>query len=83
LNNINIAKKNATGFIVINGSVLDYELYCRSMMLLKHYVRLKVGELLEGEGFVEEQGSTLRWYLKEKDLELTLSFSKKHNPLFI
>ncbi len=82
MNNINITKQGE-GFILVNGSVLDYDEYGRNIILLKHYLRLRVDESLVKEGFIPEPGKPFSWYLKEKDLEAKLVIRKRHKLAFL
>lgn len=82
MKNINIAKQGE-GFLLVNGSVLDYDEYCRNIILLKHYLRLRVDESLVKEGFIPEPGKPFSWYLKEKDLEAKLVIRKKNKCVFV
>ena len=82
MNNINFAENN-NSFIMINRSVLDYDEYCRNIILLKHYLRLRVDESLVKEGFIPEPGKPFSWYNAEKDLEAKLVIRKRHRPVFV
>lgn len=75
--------ENNNSFIMVNGSVLDYDDYCKNIILLKHYLQLKVDEALVREGFIPEPGKPFSWYLKEKDLEAKLVIRKRHMSVFV
>ncbi|MFH0869755.1 MAG: hypothetical protein V1866_01715 [archaeon] len=89
MKNINVAKTQ-TGFIVINSSVLDYDEYVRSVILLKNYLKSRLSDLILEEGFVLESqespdycSSESAFFNKEKDLEIRIIIRKKSKETFI
>ena len=82
--------KREFDFIQLNGSILDYSEYSKNVILLKNYLKHKIIELLLEEGFKLEleknpqyHSLELRFYHKEKDLQLAFSVKKKGKELWV
>jgi len=77
-------------FISINNTILDYDEYVKTVILLKNFLKNKVKELLFKEGFVLTTNKNLRYdktdltlYNKELDVEITLKLKKKNKEVFV
>lgn len=89
MKNINVTKKS-TGFIVINSSILDYDEYVRSIILLKSYLKNRLSDQVLEEGFLLESQESPDYcsgesvfFNEEKDLELRIIIRKRHPENFV
>jgi hypothetical protein len=77
-------------FIMINGTIQDYDDYAKNIILLKSYLRSKFSEVVLEECFeikkLENRAyHSARWVFvnKSKDLELVVSLRKRSEEVFV
>lgn len=77
-------------FISVQKTIYDYNEYVKNVILLKNYLKNKLRSFLFKEDFVLRMNrnityhhSHLRFYNKEKDLELEIIIKKKSKEVFV
>ena len=77
-------------FIRFNETIHDYSVYIKNVVVLKHYVKNKINDLMKEEGFVIKQMSNdkyhsclLRFYNESNDIEVQVSIKKKNKEVFV
>lgn len=74
----------SSGFVQVNGRILDVKDYQRKTVLLKNYLKHRLEDLLKQEGFELVRGrdspalgSGLLFYNPDLDLQISLKIKKK------
>ncbi len=77
-------------FIKFNETIHDYSVYIKNVVVLKHYVRNKLKDLMKEEGFKIKQISNdkyhsclLKFYNEANDIEVQVCIRKKNKEIFV